>query len=130
MTRSVPPPPDTGNRTESPVLERHTRGPDTLVCNRRIASSPAVRPPSSSRDLSPTLVALAVGALANSPAPIVPAPTASDLLKKERRLRKPVDRLTLSATRARVFICFEFLISGSRSTLPPCLPSDVVLSSL
>ena len=40
MTRSVPPPPDTGNRIESPVLERHTRGPDTLVCN--LAPAPVV----------------------------------------------------------------------------------------
>src|SRR6266481_4306973 len=55
--------------------------------NRRIASSPAVRPP----------LALAVGALANSPAPIVPAPTASDLPKKERRLRKLFKGLTLSS---------------------------------
>src|ERR1700680_2001563 len=40
MTRSVPPLPDTGNRIESPVLERHTRGPDTLVCN--LAPAPIV----------------------------------------------------------------------------------------
>ncbi len=40
----------------------------------------------------------AVGALANSPAPMVPAPTASDLPKKERRLIKLFKDLTLSAT--------------------------------
>src|SRR5438874_12938552 len=55
--------------------------------NRRISASPRVRPP----------LALAVGALANSPAPIVPAPTASDLPKKERRLRKLFKGLTLSS---------------------------------
>jgi hypothetical protein len=41
-----------------------------------MASSFRVRPP----------LALAVGALTNSPAPMVPAPTASDVPKKERRL--------------------------------------------
>src|SRR5882724_13251079 len=55
--------------------------------NRRMASSFRVRRP----------LALAVGALANSPAPIVPAPTASDLPKKERRLRKLSRGLTLSS---------------------------------
>jgi hypothetical protein len=54
--------------------------------NRRIASSPAVRPP----------LARAVGALANSPAAMVPAPTASDLPKKERRLMELSEGLTLS----------------------------------
>jgi hypothetical protein len=39
--------------------------------------------------------ALAVGALANSPAPMVPAPTASDLPKKERRLIELFKGLTL-----------------------------------
>src|SRR6266566_4263351 len=81
--------------------------------NRRIASSPAVRPPSSSRDLSPTLVALAVGTLANSPAPIVPAPTASDLLKKERRLRKLFKGLTLSSelsSRVSTFMAGSFAL--------------------
>src|SRR5882757_5665466 len=55
--------------------------------NRRISASPRVRPP----------LARAVGALANSPAPIVPAPTASDLPKKERRLRRLFKGLTLSS---------------------------------
>src|SRR6266478_8712733 len=55
--------------------------------NRRISASPRVRPP----------LALAVGALANSPAPMVPAPTASDLPKKERRLRKLFKGLTRSS---------------------------------
>src|SRR6476660_8067800 len=54
--------------------------------NRRIAASPAVRPP----------LARAVGALANSPAPMVPAPTASDLPKKERRLMELFEGLTIS----------------------------------
>src|SRR5437016_1077859 len=44
--------------------------------NRRMASSFRVRPP----------LPLAVGALTNSPAPMVPAPTASDVPRKERRL--------------------------------------------
>src|SRR5256886_8204253 len=55
--------------------------------NRRISASPRVRPP----------LALAVGALANSPAPMVPAPTASDVPKKERRLIELFKGLTLSS---------------------------------
>jgi hypothetical protein len=39
-----------------------------------------------------------VGALTNSPAPIVPAPTASDVPKKERRLIELFKGLTLSST--------------------------------
>src|SRR5437667_7517607 len=42
-------------------------------------------------------LALAVGALANSPAPMVPAPTASDVPKKERRLIELFKGLTLSS---------------------------------
>src|SRR5882724_6934001 len=53
--------------------------------NRRMDASPDVRPP----------LALAVGALANSPAPMVPAPTASDFPKKERRLIELFTGLTL-----------------------------------
>src|SRR6266513_3762156 len=56
--------------------------------NRRMSKSPCV---------GASCCALAVGALANSPAPIVPAPTASDLPKKERRLRKLFKGLTLSS---------------------------------
>src|SRR5260370_16449057 len=56
--------------------------------NRRISKSPCV---------AAACCALAVGALANSPAPMVPAPTASDLPKKERRLRKLCKGLTLSS---------------------------------
>src|SRR5438270_8191864 len=55
--------------------------------NRRMSASPTVRPP----------LALAVGALANSPAPRVPAPTASDVPKKERRLIEVFNGLTLSS---------------------------------
>src|SRR5882724_3780135 len=73
--------------------------------NRRISASPRVRPP----------LALAARALANSPAPIVPAPTASDLPKKERRLIK-------------LFV--DLLISDSRSTLPSRFPSHVGLPIL
>src|SRR5205085_12498906 len=56
--------------------------------NRRMSKSPCV---------GAACCALAVGALANSPAPMVPAPTASDLPKKERRLRKLFKGLTLSS---------------------------------
>src|SRR6266550_2610970 len=56
--------------------------------NRRMSASPTVRLP---------CCALAVGALANSPAPMVPAPTASDLPKKERRLIELFKGLTLSS---------------------------------
>src|SRR5712672_836910 len=56
--------------------------------NRRMSKSPCV---------AASCCALAVGALANSPAPMVPAPTASDLPKKERRLRKLFKGLTLSS---------------------------------
>src|SRR2546422_4972811 len=44
--------------------------------NRSSAASPGVRPP----------LALAVRVLMKNPAPMVPAPTASDFPKKERRL--------------------------------------------
>src|SRR5437588_3191491 len=50
--------------------------------NRRMATSPGVTSP----------LAFAVGVFSNNPAPMVPAPTASDLPKKERRLREPFDR--------------------------------------
>src|SRR5712672_2685095 len=56
--------------------------------NRRMSKSPCV---------AASCCALAVGALANSPAPMVPAPAASDLPKKERRLRKLCKGLTLSS---------------------------------
>ena len=47
--------------------------------------------------LASAYFALAVGALANSPAPMVPAPTASDVPKKERRLIELFKGLTLSS---------------------------------
>ena len=53
-----------------------------------MASSPRVRPP----------LALAVGMLTNSPAPMVPAPTASDVPKNERRLIELFKGLTLSSS--------------------------------
>jgi len=49
---------------------------------------------------SPTVrstLALAVGALANSPAPMVPAPTASEVPKKERRLIELLKGFALSS---------------------------------
>src|SRR6266568_6828757 len=55
--------------------------------NRRMDASFRVRPP----------LALAVGALANSPAPRVPAPTASDVPKKERRLIELLKGFALSS---------------------------------
>src|SRR5437016_6384341 len=42
-------------------------------------------------------LALAVGALANSPAPMVPAPTASEVPKKERRLIELLKGFALSS---------------------------------
>src|SRR2546421_6682375 len=60
--------------------------------NRRLSASPRVRPPLEFASLT-----WAVRVLAKSPAPIVPAPTASDLPKKERRLRKLSRGLTLSS---------------------------------
>src|SRR5438067_12963598 len=62
-----------------------------MICaaarNRGMASSFRVRPP----------LALAVGALANSPAPMVPAPTASEVPKKERRLIELLKGFALSS---------------------------------
>src|SRR5258705_12752754 len=55
--------------------------------NRRMSASPRVRPPR----------AATAGAVANSPAPMVPAPTASDVPKKERRLIELLKDLTLSS---------------------------------
>ena len=52
-----------------------------------MSASFRVRPP----------LALAVGALANSPAPMVPAPTANDVPKKERRLIELLKGLVLSS---------------------------------
>ena len=52
-----------------------------------MSASFRVRPP----------LALAVGALANSPAPMVPAPTASDVPKKERRLIELLKGFALSS---------------------------------
>src|SRR4029077_11380957 len=57
--------------------------------NRRMSKSPCV---------GASCCALAVGALANSPEPMVPAPTAIDLPKKERRLGRLCKGLTLSST--------------------------------
>src|SRR5437660_2053366 len=55
--------------------------------NRRMSASPTVR----------STLALAVGALANSPAPMVPAPTASEVPKKERRLIELLKGFALSS---------------------------------
>src|SRR5882724_10434553 len=62
--------------------------------NRRMAASPFVRPPPLSLSLS---FALAVGAVENSPPPMVPTPTASDVPKKERRLIELFKGLTLTS---------------------------------
>src|SRR5436305_13226714 len=55
--------------------------------NRRMSASPTVR----------STLALAVGALANSAAPMVPAPTASEVPKKERRLIELLKGFALSS---------------------------------
>src|SRR5438876_9964496 len=60
--------------------------------HRSMSASPRDRPPFEFASLT-----WAVRVLAKSPAPIVPAPTASDLPKKERRLRKLFEGLTLSS---------------------------------
>src|SRR6266550_5835822 len=91
--------------------------------NRRMSASPFVRPPLF------TGLGFAAEALANSPAPMVPAPTASDFPKKERRLRKPLDGLALSAAPARISVAGNLLISDSRSAVPPRSPFDVALSA-
>src|SRR2546430_823129 len=56
--------------------------------NRRMSKSPCV---------GAACCALAVGALVNSPAPMVPAPAASDVPKKERRLIELSKGLNLSS---------------------------------
>src|SRR5882724_11344964 len=76
--------------------------------NRRMSASPRVRPPLEFASLT-----WAVRVLAKSPAPIVPAPTASDLPKKERRLRKLFKGLTLSSalsSRVSTFMAGSFTL--------------------
>ena len=58
------------------------------------------------------------GTTAKSPAPIVTAPAASDLPRKERRLKEPFDGLIVSVA---------LLISVSRSTLLSRFRSTILL---
>src|ERR1700704_3955816 len=75
--------------------------PSSLYCCHKSASMISAAARNRRMSVSPTVkaacCALAVGALANSPAPMVPAPTASDLPKKERRLIELFKGLTLSS---------------------------------
>src|SRR6266702_1223583 len=76
--------------------------------NRSSAPSAGVRPP----------LALAVRVLTKNHAPMVPAPTASDFPKKERRLIKLLERLTLSS---------EFCACGWSWLLPKSFGVDALL---
>src|SRR5207253_8555372 len=69
--------------------------------NRSRAASPGVRLP----------LALADRVLIKNPAPTVPAPTASDLPKKDRRLIKRLDRSTFSSEFCACGECWLFLNS-------------------
>src|SRR5215472_7117643 len=72
--------------------------------NRSRAASPVVRPP----------LALAVRVLMKNPAPTVPAPTASEFLKKARRLMGYFERFVL---RSELFLAMGLLrgfIRGNR----------------
>ena len=73
--------------------------------------------------------ALAVGALANSPAPMVPAPTASDLPKKERRLRKLFKGLTLSSKLSSrvstLFMAGSFTLGSDVEVVEYCELSEI-----
>src|SRR6266446_5178249 len=72
------------------------------AANRSNAASPGVRPP----------LASAVRMLVNSPAPpMVPAPTARELPKKDRRLIKRLDRSTFSSEFCACGECWLFLNS-------------------
>src|SRR6266498_5102091 len=77
--------------------------------NRRRAASPDVRPP----------LALAVWVLGNSPTPTVPAPRASDLPRKERRLIKLFRALVLS---------FRLSSGGRFSLLPESFAVGLVIA--
>src|SRR5450759_2059889 len=71
-------------------IQKSASSISAAAANRRRAASPEVRPP---------LASAVAGAnpLTNSPAPMVPAPTASDLPKKERRLIELFDGLSVSS---------------------------------
>jgi hypothetical protein len=56
--------------------------------------------------------------LANSPAPMVPAPTASDLPKKERRLMELFEGLTISFISCSPLLGIFFILLA-----PPCRQS-------
>src|SRR5207249_8441586 len=66
-------------------IQKSASSSSSAAGNRGRAASPGVRPP----------LALAVWMLGNSPAPIVPAPKASDVPRNERRLIAPLRDLAL-----------------------------------
>src|SRR5260370_36081877 len=72
--------------------------------NRRMAASPFFRWP-----FSFSLPSFAKRVLANSPAPIVTAPAARDLPRKERRLKEPFDGLIVSGA----WVILVFSICGT-----------------
>src|SRR6266699_4306088 len=81
------------------------------AANRSSAASPGVRPP----------LASAVRVLTKNPAPIVPAPTASDLPKKERRLIELFEGLTLSSkssSRGRYWLLLKSFAVGLLGFIP------------
>src|SRR5712692_9141429 len=92
-------------------IQKSASSISAAAANRRRAASPGVRPP----------LARAVGALANSPAPMVPAPTASDLPKKERRLSVLFDGSTLSSklsSRGRYWLLLKSFAVGLLVFIP------------
>src|SRR5439155_27041657 len=99
----LPVPPGTSESWTPPSslywIQKSASSNSSAAGNRSSAASPAVRPPRAS----------AVRMLVNSPAPIVPAPTASDLPRNERRLIELFRGLTL---------CSRLSSEGRFSLLP------------
>src|SRR5438046_7376714 len=87
-------------------IQKSASSISAAAANRSRAASPGVRPP----------LASAVRMLVNSPAPpMVPAPTASDLPKKERRLIELFEGLTLSSklsSRGRYWLLLKSFDAG------------------
>src|SRR5579871_3418396 len=83
MTRSVPPLPGAGNGIESPGLERHTLGPDTLVCN--LAPAPVVLK-RAEVERAGASAALAEAAGRNAASPTQPSPSDTPAATKNRWL--------------------------------------------
>src|SRR6266480_1081730 len=102
----LPLPPGTSSSWMPPSslywIQKSASSISAAAANRSKAASPGVRPP----------LASAVRMLVNSPAPpMVPAPTANDLPRKERRLIKRLDRSTFSSEFCACGECWLFLNS-------------------